>query len=147
AGRPHFAGVLVKKGYATSIEHAFSEYLAGGRPAYVERRELPVERAIEVLKGAGALGVWAHPLFGPDSSFDETLEELVAAGISGIEAYYSRFDPDERKRLKRAARRSGIVATGGSDYHGTYKPGISVGTGTGDLKVPDEVISELKDQR
>ena len=69
--------------------------------------------------------------------------ELAEAGLGGVEAVYGRYTTDERRALKRMARRCGLVATGGSDYHGSFKPDLQVGTGMGDLDVPDSALDEL----
>ncbi|MBV9413163.1 MAG: phosphatase, partial [Acidimicrobiia bacterium] len=64
-------------------------------------------------------------------------------GLAGIEAIYGRYEPADREGLADLARRHGLVATGGSDHHGTYKPDLQVGVGRGDLDVPDDVLEEL----
>ena len=73
--------------------------------------------------------------------------ELAALGLAGLECFYSRYSPDDREGLAELARRHDLVATGGSDFHGTFKPDLSVGTGTGDLDVPDSALTELVGRR
>ncbi len=73
--------------------------------------------------------------------------ELAEAGFAGIEAIYGRYTPEQRKGLSDLARTHDLVATGGSDHHGLTKPDLTVGTGTGDLKVPDDVIERLAARR
>jgi sugar phosphate isomerase/epimerase len=73
--------------------------------------------------------------------------ELAAAGFGGIEAIYGRYSPRQRQDLSNLARRFDLVATGGSDHHGTIKPDLTVGTGRGDLKVPDQVLIDLEARR
>ena len=146
-GRPHVAAVLMKHGYVNSIEHAFDELLAQGKPAYVERRELPASDAISLIHEAGGAAIWAHPT--RSKAFDEnhfrsTLDELVDSKLDGFECWYSRFTPDHRRQMARIARKYELIATGGSDYHGAYKPDLNVGTGTGDLHIPYEVFEELR---
>jgi predicted metal-dependent phosphoesterase TrpH len=148
-GRPHFASVLLDKGYVDSIDHAFTELLADGCPAYVERRELAASDAIALIHRAGGAAIWAHPT--RNSSIDENhfrteLEELLEVGLDGFECWYSRFTPELRRRMVRIARKYGVVPTGGSDYHGSYKPDLSIGRGTGDLQIPFEVFDELRDR-
>jgi hypothetical protein len=82
----------------------------------------------------------------PDDLAD-AVAELAGDGFAGIEAIYGRYSPDQRQRLVNLARRFDLVATGGSDYHGLVKPDLTVGTGQGDLKVPDAVLAELKARR
>ncbi len=148
-GRPHVAAVLIKHGYVNSIEQAFDELLAHGKPAYVERRELPARDAISLIHQAGGAAIWAHPTRTKnfdENRFQSTLEELIDAQLDGFECWYSRFTPDQRRQMTRIARKHGLVATGGSDYHGSYKPDLNVGTGTGDLQIPYEVFEELRER-
>jgi predicted metal-dependent phosphoesterase TrpH len=145
-GRPHFAAVLVRNGAADSIQDAFDRYLGAGAPGYVHKARLSPHQALATINEAGALGVIAHPYsLGLDVSHLERLvADLAGAGLAGVECYYGRYSPEARADLVSLARRRGLVPTGGSDYHGAYKPDLSVGTGTGDLKVPDEVLDELE---
>lgn len=148
-GRPHVAAVLVRHGFAESVPDAFDRWLASGRPAHVPKaRVVPAEIA-ERARASGGVAVLAHPLsmeLGP-SELDEAVADLAAAGFAGIEATYARYSRDDRAMLARLAQRHGLVATGGSDYHGTVKAGLSVGTGEGDLRVPDQVLDELEARR
>jgi predicted metal-dependent phosphoesterase TrpH len=144
-GRPHFAQALVSSGAASSIEDAFDRWLAAGRPAYVPKARVTPEEVAQLARASGGVAVLAHPLtlsLEPPA-LDSLVGELAAAGFSGIEAIYGRYTPEEREGLALMAARHGLVATGGSDFHGTFKPGLSVGTGTGDLDVPDSILDEL----
>lgn len=146
-GRPHFAAVLVRKGVVPDSTAAFNEYLANGRPAYVPRFRLEPADAIDLARSSGAVPVLAHPHtlgFGSAGEFADMLTSLRDDGLVGMEAYYAEYTPDERRRLADTARRFGLVPSGGSDYHGTYRPGVQVGTGHGDLVVPDEAWHELQ---
>jgi predicted metal-dependent phosphoesterase TrpH len=146
-GRPHVAAVLKDKGHVDSIDQAFSELLGYGKAAYIERRELPAQDAISLIHRCGGVAVWAHPLRGSaidEARFHDELEELVAVGLDGMECWYSRFTADLRRKMVRTARKHGLIATGGSDYHGHYKPDLSVGVGVGDLQIPDEVFTQLR---
>jgi hypothetical protein len=75
------------------------------------------------------------------------VEELAGMGRAGLEAIYGRYDPEQREGLRALAARQGLVVTGGSDHHGTYKPDLRVGTGRGDLDVPASALDELKERR
>ncbi|MBO0694141.1 MAG: hypothetical protein J2P58_14650, partial [Acidimicrobiaceae bacterium] len=72
------------------------------------------------------------------------VRELADLGLCGIEAVYGRYTPSDRAGLVALAHKAGLVATGGSDHHGSYKPDLTVGTGTGDLAVPDEALAALR---
>lgn len=149
AGRPHVAAVLVAKGVVGSIQEAFDRYLAKGGAAYVSKARLAPGKAIELALGSGGLPVLAHPDslgLGPDAT-GSAVRELAGLGLVGLEAYYGRYPVPDRQALAALAGDLGLVATGGSDYHGTYKPDLAVGVGTGDLQVPDDALGELASRR
>jgi hypothetical protein len=149
AGRPHMASILVRKGVVGSVQEAFDSYLARGKPGYVSKARLSPRTVAEQARRSGGVAVLAHPL---SLQLDEpglasAVAELADAGLTGLEAVYGRYSPDERAGLADLARRHGLVATGGSDYHGTYKPDLAVGTGRGDLSVPDSAVAALIERR
>ncbi|HUA94242.1 MAG TPA: PHP domain-containing protein, partial [Acidimicrobiales bacterium] len=149
AGRPHVAAVLVRHGAADSIPDAFDRWLAEGRPAHVRKARVSPAAVAGLARGSGGVAVLAHPLtlgLGP-SDLSAVVAELAEAGFAGIEALYGRYSPDERAGLADLARRHGLVATGGSDYHGEVKADLSVGTAQGDLRVPADVLEELLARR
>ncbi len=148
-GRPHFAGVMIEKGYVENVPEAFDRYLAAGRPAYAPRVRLPVDEAIDLATRSGALCSIAHPhtLNLRADEFSTGFRELISYGLAGIEAYYGEYTPMLRDRIAEICDELGIVATGGSDYHGKYKPQLSIGTGKGDLRVPDQSFEALQQRR
>jgi predicted metal-dependent phosphoesterase TrpH len=148
-GRPHFARVLVRRGAAADVQDAFDRWLADGRPAYVPKARLDAAEVARLARGSGGVAVLAHPLsLGLDPpTLGAVVRELADAGLAGVEAHYGGYGPDDRRLLARMAADAGLVATGGSDFHGTFKPGLSVGTGAGDLDVPDDVLEALADRR
>ncbi len=148
-GRPHVAAVLVRHGAAESVPDAFDRWLAAGRPAHVPKARVQPAEVARLARASGGVAVLAHPLtlgLGPQA-LSAAVAELAASGFAGIEATYGRYTPDERAALAELARRHGLVATGGSDYHGTVKGDLAVGTGQGDLRVPDAVLDELEARR
>jgi predicted metal-dependent phosphoesterase TrpH len=148
-GRPHFASVLTKAGAADSIQDAFDRYLANGRPGFVSKSRLEALDVARLATASGGVAVLAHPYSLELESADlaAVVGELAAAGFGGIEAIYGRYSPRQRQDLSNLARRFDLVATGGSDHHGTIKPDLTVGTGRGDLKVPDQVLTDLEARR
>jgi predicted metal-dependent phosphoesterase TrpH len=148
-GRPHFAAELVRIGAVDSMDEAFDRYLANGRPVYVSKARLTAGDVVDLAGRSGGVAVVAHPLsWGLEwHEMGAVVEELAARGLGGIECLYGRYSPDERQRLCNLADRLGLVATGGSDYHGSHKPDLSVGVGTGDLRVPDSVLDRLHERR
>jgi hypothetical protein len=148
-GRPHFARALVRAGAAADVDDAFDRWLADGRAAYVPKSRLSPADVVGLARSSGGVAVLAHPLtLGLDpSALEQLVGELAEAGLVGIEAVYGRYTTDQRRGLRQMARRRGLVATGGSDYHGSFKPDLEVGTGMGDLDVPDSALDELAARR
>ncbi len=149
AGRPHAAAVLVRKGAARTMSEAFERWLGEGRPGYVERTRLEPAEALGLARASGAVAAVAHPLSLrlSDVELEVLVRELADLGLAGMECIYGRYSPGERDQLAGTARRLGLVVTGGSDHHGTYKPDLQVGVGQGDLEVPDQALEELADRR
>jgi predicted metal-dependent phosphoesterase TrpH len=146
-GRPHFARLMVEKGYVGSIQEAFDRFLKKGAAAYAEKARLTPADSIGLIHAAGGVAVLAHPYQLRLSSFeqvDDLVAQLAEAGLDGIEAIYSRHSPAERAFYAEIAERRNLLVTGGSDYHGTYKPDISLVTGLGDLEVPYAVLEAIK---
>lgn len=148
-GRPHFAAVMVRKGVVGSIQEAFDKYLAKGKQFYVPKVQLTPKEAITLVRASGALPVLAHPqtLSLPAGQFPSYLSELCDLGLVGLESYYGRYSEEDRAALAQLAEEHSLVATGGSDYHGTYKTGLRIGSGEGDLVVPDEIVERLEARR
>ena len=141
-GRPHIARALIERGYADSIEEAFDRYLGVGRPAFVPRRTLTAERAIELITNAGGIPVLAHPLSVHD--LDVRLNELIRAGLRGLEAYYGEYDDPTRERLARLASSRNLLITGGSDYHGDGgKEGRDLGSVSWPVRYLEAFLSAL----
>jgi predicted metal-dependent phosphoesterase TrpH len=145
-GRPHVAAVLVRKGVATSIQDAFDRFLAKGQAGYVDKERLSPAEALRLAQASGGVPVLAHPrsLELQPGPLEAAVAELAELGLAGLEAIYGRYDPEQRAGLAALATRLGLVITGGSDHHGTYKPDLRVGTGRGDLDVPDRALEELR---
>jgi 3',5'-nucleoside bisphosphate phosphatase len=146
-GRPHIAAVMMSKGYVESINEAFDMWLGAGKPAYAARPRLSPEEAIGLARDSGGVPVLAHPhTLGINRSHEmaDLLVRLRSAGLIGLEALCAAYQRHEREGYTDLAHRFGLIASGGSDYHGTYKPNLELGTGYGDLAVPDVVLDELR---
>lgn len=149
-GRPHIAGVMVDRGYVSDVASAFDLYLAHGAPAYVPRSRLKPEEAIRLARESGGVPILAHPHtlgYEHDGDLERVVRSLHELGLVGLESHHSAVEPDRRRLLRRLAGRVGLVPSGGSDFHGSYKPGIEIGIGCGDLAVPDEFLEGLREQR
>jgi predicted metal-dependent phosphoesterase TrpH len=148
-GRPHVAGVLLRKGYVDSVQDAFDRWLGNGKPAYLDRERLLPAEAIALAHASRAVTVLAHPTsLGYEApELEEFIAGLAADGLDGMECEYGRYSPETRLRLRSLAERHGLAVTGGSDYHGRYKPDLALGTGLGDLNVPDDLLDALEERR
>ncbi len=149
-GRPHVARALVGLGVCANSNEAFSRYLRRGRPAFVPPPELAALEAIELIHAAGGIAVLAHPALsiGVDAAggIERFVEPLVADGLDGLEIWHPNHTPKRRKRLRRLAKLHGLVATGGSDFHGPARPGVRIGRGRGNLALGESVLRAIRDR-
>ncbi|MDD5696979.1 MAG: PHP domain-containing protein [Victivallaceae bacterium] len=149
-GRPHFAEHLLKNYDFANAREVFDKLLKRDAPAYVGRPLPFPEAAIEVIRRAGGIAVWAHPIYRRSKERSwcrRILRRLVPAGLDAIEAYYPQFDESQTRIIRELAAEFGIALAGGSDYHGAHQPDISLGTGYGELRVPAEILPELQRRR
>ncbi|MGN0205147.1 MAG: PHP domain-containing protein [Coprococcus sp.] len=144
--RANFARYLVSVGFVTSIDEAFKRYLDNGRPFYLPRKKITPERAITLIKSAGGIPVLAHPMLYRLGK--QTLEKYVCLlkemGLEGMEVYYSTNTPSDDLYLSHLANRYDLKYSGGSDFHGTYKPHIKIGTGKGRLVISYDILEKLR---
>jgi predicted metal-dependent phosphoesterase TrpH len=136
-GRPHFAQVLMEKGYARTFQEAFDRFLKKGAPAYVDKLRFKSK-------------VLAHPktvATNGSSSFEKILRELMEEGLRGIEVFYPEHTPPEVAQFKAMAERYGLLMTGGTDYHGIEKEALDIGVGRGEMKLPYSIVEALKAAR
>jgi predicted metal-dependent phosphoesterase TrpH len=146
-GRPHFARVLLEKGYVRTLSDAYRKFLGEDGLAYVEREDPSVEEGIARIRAAGGLVSLAHPgrLNQPSAALEEALvARLAAAGLDALEVWHSDHDSGSASRFLQLARKYGLAATGGSDYHGEHKPGVLLGRGRNRLRVPLSVLDNLR---
>ena len=115
-GRPHIAQAMLEKGYINSMKEAFDKYISRNGPAYVERDKMTPIEAVELILKFNGLPVLAHPFTA--SNPETMIIEMKAAGLIGIETYYHDYTAAEINELISFADRYGLIATGGSDYHG-----------------------------
>lgn len=128
-GRPHFARLLLNKGYVDSVQEAFDKYLKKGAKFYLDKKRPSPREAIELITNAGGIAVLAHPyqtgLGGED--LESLVFELKKYGIRGIEAFYSKHTPEMVYEYLRLASKYDLLVTAGSDFHGENKPDIPLG--------------------
>ena len=143
-GRPHFAQLLVEKGYVANIRQAFDEYLDESAKGYVYRREPSFAEGVARIREAGGIASLAHPVR-VRGDVPSLLPELCDAGLNAIEAYHSDHEPEDTESYLALAVRYGLLVTGGSDFHGTVKPGVRLGTGYhNNLQIPADLVHRLK---
>ncbi len=146
-GRPHVARAIVEAGHAATIGEAFDRYIGRDGPAYVERLKLTPAEAAQAIRASGGVPVLAHPYMfdqygtllrtvGPET----LLPELVGAGLRGIEVYYYRYPTSAIAGLLKLAEQYHLIATGGSDFHGSVKPN----QGLGSVYVPWEAVEAVR---
>ena len=143
--RAHFATALMKKGLVSSVQEAFEEYVGDNGPCYIPREFMSPEQAISSIKKAGGVPILAHPLLYnlPHDELYALVERLKKAGLKGIEVYYSNNRGQDEVNIKALTNHFGLVATGGSDFHGSVKPQIELGVGKGNLKIPYSVLENV----
>ncbi|MFD5329193.1 PHP domain-containing protein [Streptomyces sp. NPDC127092] len=140
-GRPHVAEALVELGVVPDVSGAFtSEWLADGGRAFVAKHELDPVDAIRLVKAAGGVTVFAHPLAVKRGECvpESAVAELAEAGLDGIEVDHMEHDEPTRARLRGLAKELGLLVTGSSDYHGSRKT-----VGLGDFTTDPEIYGEI----
>jgi predicted metal-dependent phosphoesterase TrpH len=137
-GRPHIAQVLFSHGLVSCFQAAFGRYIGEGRPCYVPKTVLPLGRVVDLIRNAGGVPVWAHP--GDRVRNRPLLDEILEAGVAGLEAYHPNHDPSTAQEIEMVARRRDLVTTGGSDYHFYEAKQIDIGGVT----APYSTVSALR---
>lgn len=141
-GRPHVARAMQEAGYIREIKDAFTaEWIANDGRAYVERVKITPEQAIAQIRAAGGVAVLAHPgrfRSDDDTIDDDVIDRYIAAGLEGIEVYYSRHTAAMEAHYRAIAERRGLVITGGSDDHGSNAEPL-----LGRIRLPDEYVTRL----
>jgi hypothetical protein len=144
-GRPHFAQLMVEKGYAASYRQAFDDYLDESAKGYVYRREPQFAEAVAQILKAGGIASLAHPVR-VKGDVAAMMPELCDAGLNAIEAYHSDHGAEQTKLYLGLAKRHGLMVTGGSDFHGLPKPEVLLGTGcAGNLYLPADLLEKLRE--
>jgi predicted metal-dependent phosphoesterase TrpH len=142
-GRPHIAQAILEKGYVKSLPEAFDKYIGRNGPAYVERDKMTPVEAVRCIVDRGGLACLAHPATSDRQlPLDTLLPELKAAGMAAVEVYYKDYAPETVERLRKAADKHGLLALGGTDYHGIFGPDEPL-PGHMWTPVPDESIERL----
>ncbi|MBO5373313.1 MAG: PHP domain-containing protein [Lachnospiraceae bacterium] len=144
--RAHVANFLVNKGYISSISVAFDKYIGDGCRCQVSREMITPQEGIKLIHNAGGVAVLAHPILYKmsDTRIHELLADCKNTGLDGVEAIYSTYQPGDERYIRKLAAEYDLKISGGSDFHGTNKPRIKLGTGMGNMYVPYEVLDNLR---
>jgi predicted metal-dependent phosphoesterase TrpH len=143
-GRPHFAQIMVEKGYVSNLRQAFDDYLDESAKGYVFRAEPQFAEGVQRIRAAGGIASLAHPVR-VKGDIPALMPELCDSGLNAIEAYHSDHTPDDTKLYLSLAGHYGLHITGGSDYHGTVKPNVALGAGyNGNLQIPPDLLDRLR---
>jgi 3',5'-nucleoside bisphosphate phosphatase len=149
AGRPHFARILIEKGYARDHQDAFNRFIGEEAPAFVERLAPKATEAIEAVRSGAGVPVIAHPVRLSITDADEErriIGQLADAGLSGLEIIHSDQSHQLQRHYGDIAKAYGLLPTGGSDFHGSAKPHVHLGSGIdGNVKVPRELLDRLRE--
>ena len=147
-GRPHFAALLLKKGHVKTYQEAFDVYLKSGGKAYLDKKRLPSDQAIAMIKDAGGIPILAHPFTMREKAkdgFEARLRELVDQNLQGIEVYYTDHSHADVVFYADLARRYNLLISGGTDFHGAVKPDVQLGRGRGAMNIPYEILEHMKE--
>ena len=147
-GRPHIAQKMREKGYVSSLQEAFDLYLASGALAYRPKVVMKARDAVAAIREASGVAIWAHPPYDRKKlsweQFDAVLQAWIAWGLDGLEAHYPTYSDEEAQWTHGAARRHGLIASGGSDFHGARKVN-PLGECGRSGPVPDEVLRQIQE--
>lgn len=147
--RAHFARYLIENKYVKDNDEAFEKYLGYHTQFYVKRSYMTPEHSISLIRKSGGIPILAHPLlYGITSEqLNELIHRLKNAGLAGIETFYSANKTFDEGIVRRYANKYELIMTGGSDFHGTNKPHIKIGTGKGNLSIPYSVLDKLREYK
>ncbi len=144
--RAHYAILFTELGYTKDNDEAFEKYLNPDCPCYIPRVKVPVTEAVKLILSANGKPVMAHPVLYnklSDAKLDELTALLKDAGLMGIEAIYSKNKEGDEEKIRLLAEKYNLFITGGSDFHGDAKPGLYMGTGYGNLAIPEELLQNI----
>lgn len=143
--RAHFARWLINHGVVKNAAEAFDKYLDTDCPYYVPRKYITPEEGIELILESGGVPILAHPLHYKleEKELESLIVRLKKAGLKGMEVKYSNHTAQDEAYAKKLCNKYELLPSGGSDFHGSNKPAIDMGTGRGTLSVPFEYLVDI----
>lgn len=147
--RAHYAKYMLNHGYIKSMKEAFDRYVGDHCPYFVPREKVTPAQAVELILEAEGIPILAHPILYrmSDARLEKLVAELKEVGLMGIEAVYSTYTAGEERQIRALAQKYHLLISGGSDFHGSNKPGLDLGKGYGKLMVQGSVLSDIKRSR
>ena len=147
--RAHFARYLYDNGMVKNMDIVFQKYIGNGCRCYVSREKITPFEAIDLIHTGGGLAYFAHPVLCHMNydRLDFFIKSMKEHGLTGIEAVYSTYYPGDERNMKRFAEKYNLLISGGSDFHGSNKPAIQLGTGKGNLKIPYQFLQDMKNRK
>lgn len=147
--RAHFARYLYDHGYVREMSEAFSTYIGDNCPCFVPREKVTPAQAVRLVRQVGGIPILAHPLqyHLQEKELEGLIDELKSAGMVGIEAIYSTHSSWDESYVRRLAKKHRLSISGGSDFHGTNKPAIDLGTGKGNLRISYDILKQLREAK
>lgn len=143
--RVHFANELIRCGYFSTVKEAFDKLLSEEHGLYIPTKRVDFTAVLQLLHSLSIISVLAHPFLNLDEQeIRSFITEAKQTGLVAMETDYSMFDREQAEKAKALCDEYGLLKCGGSDYHGTAKPHISLGTGRGDLRIPDSYYKQFK---
>jgi len=136
-GRVHIAKLMIEKGYVKTLNEAFDKYIKDDGPCFVMGDRFTPKEVIDQIHMANGKAVLAHPSIIKSS---RVLDSLLELDFDGIEVYYAKLLPVHEKKILKIAERKNLIATGGSDFHGSVKPYITIGCSWVDEKTFNKLI-------
>lgn len=145
--RAHYAKYMLQHGFVKSMAEAFERYIGDHCPYFLPREKVTPADAIGLILAVGGIPVLAHPvLYGMGRErLEHLVGELKAAGLLALEAIYSSYTPSDEREMRVLAQKYGLAISGGSDFHGTNKVDLDLGTGYGHLYIHPDILNNLKD--
>ncbi len=144
--RAHIAKLMTEKGYSESPKAAFAKWLNVGCPCYSESQALTDTEAVELIRAAGGEAYLAHLHLTKKSGDDleDFIKHLKRAGLAGIEGYYTDYTDEMAREYRALAKKYDLKISGGTDFHGAFKPHISIGRGLGNMVIPYSVLEDMR---
>ena len=132
---------ILKKKTGLKRSEIYDKYLT---PKGLIVHRIPSKTIIDTIHEAGGIAVLAHPREVEDDyqiDIEKFIESLIEEGLDGIEKYNSIHTLEDVERYLEIAKKHNLYTTGGSDFHGTNKPKILLGTTTREhIKIKEKDI-------